>query len=421
MSFKKLSVYDEFIKKSYSSGKRKSTHVLNMYGFIFGSIRWTKNQIVSFFDNHLIHYPTPINLNYAWSFGSSAGICLVIQIISGLFLAIHYTPHIDYAFNSVDFIMREVPQGWLLRYSHANGASVFFIVVYAHMVRGLYYGSYMHPRQMLWCSGVVIFLLMMATAFMGYVLPWGQMSYWGASVITRMVTIVPKVGQYIAEWFWGGFTIKNPTLRRFFILHFTFPFIIVGFTFLHLTLLHKHGSNNPLGVDSNIDKIPFYPYFFLKDLFAFFCLMLLFVYLVFFEPNYLGHPDNYIPADPIHTPKHVVPEWYFLPFYAILRSIPRKTAGILGMLGSILILLTLPFFNTSEIRSTNYRPIFKFFFWAFITDCFILGWAGQLPIIDRVTHLGQIATVCYFIFFIFIVPITGIVESKLARYDTSKF
>lgn len=409
-----FSVYDEFLKRSHAPHDLRTS--LSMSSFIFTSIRMTKNHLIAFIDSHLIHYPTPINLTYAWSFGSSAGICLIIQIVSGIFLAMHYTPHVDLAFSSVEFIMRDVNHGWFLRYTHANGASIFFIVVYAHMYRGMYYGSYMQPRQLLWVSGVVIFLLMMATAFMGYVLPWGQMSFWGATVITSMVTAIPKAGQYIVEWVWGGFTVNNPTLRRFFVIHFTLPFIIAGLTLIHLAILHKHGSNNPIGVDAGIDKVPFYPYFFIKDLFAFFWLLLLFAYLVFFNPNYLGHPDNYIPADCIHTPAHIVPEWYFLPFYAILRAIPSKSGGILGMLGSILILFTLPYFNTSEIRNTTYRPLFKIFFAIFTADCIFLTWVAQQSTRDIFVWAGQMATYYYFFFFIVAVPVTGVIESRLARY-----
>merc|ERR1711957_592780 len=310
--------------------------------------------------SHLVSYPSPINLNYAWSFGSLAGIALVLQIITGVILAMHYVPNIDYAFNSVEHIMRNVNHGWFFRYAHANGASMFFIVVYCHIFRGLYYGSYMHPRQLLWCSGVVIFLLMMGTAFIGYVLPWGQMSFWGATVITSMLTVIPVAGKALLEWFWGGYTVSNATLNRMYSLHFLLPFLIAGVTIVHLILLHKVGSNNPLGVD-DVDTIPFYPYFFVKDLFALYIFLFMFAVIVFFYPNSLGHPDNYIPADPYKTPAHIVPEWYFLPFYAMLRSIPHKAAGIAAMLGSILIWLVIPFINTSEIRNTEYRPIYKFF------------------------------------------------------------
>jgi ubiquinol-cytochrome c reductase cytochrome b subunit len=331
----------------------------------------------------------------------------------------HYTPHIDLAFSSIEHIMRDVNNGWLIRYIHANGASMFFIVVYCHIFRGLYYGSYMHPRQLLWCSGVIIFIVMMATAFLGYVLPWGQMSFWGATVITNLVSAIPVVGQPIVDWLWGGFTVNNATLNRFFSLHFFLPFLIVGLSMLHLSLLHKDGSTNPLGVNSGIDRITFYPYFVVKDLFAFFCFLLMFMVLVFYFPNMLGHPDNYIPADPMKTPPHIVPEWYFLPFYAILRSIPDKLGGVVAMGGALLILLTIPFSNTSEIRSTRFRPLFKFFYWLLVADFLILGWVGQKPVTDTYIFVGQIATVFYFLFFIFFLPLLGLVETKLAHYRTN--
>lgn len=323
--------------------------------------RWNKQSLLAFIDSHIINYPTPINLNYMWSFGSTAGICLVIQIITGIFLAMHYTPHIDYAFLSVEHIMTDVNNGWLLRYTHANGASMFFIVVYCHIFRGLYYGSYIYPRGMLWASGVVIFLLMMATAFMGYVLPWGQMSFWGATVITNLFSAIPFVGQSIVEWLWGGFSVSNATLNRFFSLHYLMPFVIAGVVLLHLTLLHKDGSNNPLGINTSVDYVSFYPYYYVKDLFAFFVFASVFTFFVFFYPNALGHPDNYIPANPLVTPPHIVPEWYFLPFYAILRSIPDKLGGVVAMISAILVLLLLPVINTSEIRSSKFRPLFAFF------------------------------------------------------------
>ena len=344
----KNSVFDKFSNPFSSSHSIKTPSF--MASFVFKTIRWNKNYMLAFLDSHIIHYPTPINLTYAWSFGSSAGICLIIQILSGIFLAMHYTPHIDLAFSSVEHIMRDVNNGWLIRYIHANGASMFFIVVYCHIFRGLYYGSYMQPRQLLWCSGVLIFILMMATAFMGYVLPWGQMSFWGATVITSLVSAVPVVGQSIVDWLWGGFTINNATLNRFFSLHFFLPFIIAGASALHLALLHKEGSNNPLGVDSNMDTVPFYPYYVIKDIFAFFCFLLFFSFFVFYFPNLLGHPDNYIKADPMQTPPHIVPEWYFLPFYAILRSIPDKLGGVVAMGGALIVLFLIPFTNTSEVR-----------------------------------------------------------------------
>jgi ubiquinol-cytochrome c reductase cytochrome b subunit len=398
------------------NNKNLNNPILNVARFVVSKYRWTKHSLVTLLANHIIYYPSPINLTYAWSFGSAAGICLVIQILSGIFLAMHYTPHIDLAFSSVERIMRDVNHGWFIRYVHANGASMFFLVVYCHICRGLYYGSYMAPRQLLWASGVVIFLLMMATAFIGYVLPWGQMSFWGATVITNMATAIPVVGEPIVRWLWGGYTINNATLNRFFSLHFFLPFVIVGLTVIHLALLHKDGSNNPLGVDSGVDKVPFYPYFFVKDLFAFFCLLFIFGGLVYYSPNTLGHPVNYIPADPIHTPAHIVPEWYFLPFYAILRSIPNKIGGVLAMLFAILILFVLPIVNTSEIRSTTFRPFFKIFLWLLIGDFLFLGWVGQKAVRDTFIFVGQIGTVYYFIFFTFLVPFIGIIEKKLIRY-----
>jgi ubiquinol-cytochrome c reductase cytochrome b subunit len=387
-----------------------------MASFITKTLRWNKNYVLAFVDNHIIHYPTPINLSYAWSFGITSAACLIIQILSGIFLAMHYTPHIDLAFSSVEHIMRDVNNGWLLRYIHANGASMFFIAVYLHMFRGLYYGSYMQPRQLLWCSGVLILLLIMLTAFIGYVLPWGQMSFWGATVITSLVTAVPIVGQTIVDWLWGGFTINNATLNRFFSLHFFVPFVVAGVSALHIALLHKDGSTNPLGVDSGVDKVPFYPYFFVKDLFALVCFLLFFGIFVFYFPNALGHPDNYIPADPMQTPAHIVPEWYFLPFYAVLRSIPDKLGGVAAMIGAILILLVIPFTNTSEVRSTTFRPIFKIFYWLFIADFIILGWIGQKPVKDVYIVVGQIATCYYFLFFIFLIPIIGLIETKLIHF-----
>ena len=384
--------------------------------FVINWLRPNKNNyIFSFIDSHLIHYPTPINLSYAWSFGSLAGICLIVQIITGIFLAINYIPNMKFAFNSIQYIMRDIPNGWFIRYVHANGASMFFIVVYAHLFRGLYYGSYLQPRELIWCSGVIILLLMMGTAFTGYVLPWGQMSFWGATVITSMVTILPK-GQLIAEWLWGGFVIKDPTLRRFFVVHFILPFIIIAFSIIHLALLHKVGSNNPIGSDFEGDYLPFYPYFAIKDLFAFFSFLLIFGYFVFYNPEFLNHPDNYIKANPMKTPLHVVPEWYFLVFYAILRGIPHKTVGILAMFGSIVILLTIPFTNNSVIRNTNYRPLFKFFFWLFIADCSILLWVGSMDIkYKRYVIISQIATIYYYLFFIILLPISGIIEVFLLK------
>jgi quinol-cytochrome oxidoreductase complex cytochrome b subunit len=398
-----------------------NTFFLNFF-VIFKSLlpinwkRLNKNYLLALVSNHIIYYPTPITLTYAWSFGALAGICLVIQMLSGIFLAMHYTPHIDLAFSSVEHIMRDVNNGWLIRYIHANGASMFFIVVYFHIFRGLYYGSYMTPRELLWCSGVILFILMMATAFTGYVLPWGQMSFWGATVITSLVTVIPVAGQPLVEWLWGGYTVNNPTLNRFFSFHFCLPFIIAGLTLIHLALLHKEGSNSPIGSDTGVDDIPFYPYFFSKDLFAFFCFMFFFSIFIFYFPNVLNHPDNCIPADPYKTPAHVVPEWYFLPFYAILRSIPHKAGGISAMGGSIIVLFLIPFINSSEIRNTTYRPLFKIFYWLFVADYAVLLWLGQKPVKDTYVIAGQLATMYYFFFFLICVPVIGKIESKLVTY-----
>jgi len=364
--------------------------------------RWNKDYLLSILDNHIINYPSPINLTYAWSFGALAGLCLVIQIISGIFLAMHYTPHIDLAFSSVEHIMRDVNNGWLIRYLHANGASMFFIVVYSHIFRGIYYGSFMAPREYLWCSGVILFLLMMATAFMGYVLPWGQMSFWGATVITNLFSAIPYLGTSIVEWLWGGFCVDNATLNRFFSLHFVLPFLIAGLVILHIALLHKDGSNNPLGVHSATDKISFYPYFYVKDLFSFLSFVFFFSIILFYYPNLLGHPDNYIMANPMSTPAHIVPEWYFLPFYAILRSIPDKLGGVAAMGGAIVVLLFLPFLNTSEVRSAAFRPIFRKLFWLFFANFLLLGWIGQEVVESPYIFIGQIGTAFYFFFYFFL-------------------
>jgi len=375
--------------------------------------RWNKDYLLSFIDSHIIDYPTPINLNYMWSFGSAAGICLVIQMVTGIFLAMHYCPHIDLAFDSVEHIMRDVNNGWFIRYTHANGASMFFIVVYCHIFRGLYYGSYIYPRGQLWASGVIIFLLMMATAFMGYVLPWGQMSFWGATVITNLFSAIPFVGSAIVEWLWGGFSVSNATLNRFYSLHYLMPFVIAGFVIIHLSLLHKDGSNNPLGINMNVETIPFYPYFYVKDLLSFFVFVFIFAFFVFFYPNALGHPDNYIPANPLSTPAHIVPEWYFLPFYAILRSIPNKLGGVVAMISAILVWLLLPIINTSEIRSSKFRPIFAQIYWILVADFIILGWIGQKPVESPYIEVGLAATIFYFVFFLILIPTIPLLENYL--------
>ena len=373
--------------------------------------RWNKDSLLAFINSHIIDYPTPINLNYFWSFGSAAGIALVIQILTGIFLAMHYTPHIDLAFKSVEHIMRDVNNGWLIRYLHANGASMFFIVVYCHIFRGLYFGSYMYPRARLWISGVILFFLMMATAFMGYVLPWGQMSFWAATVITNLFSAIPIIGTTIVEWLWGGFSVSNATLNRFFSLHYLLPFLLVGVTIIHLSLLHKDGSNNPLGINKNAEMIPFYPYFYVKDLFAFFIFMGIFLMFVFFSPNVLGHPDNYIAANSLVTPPHIVPEWYFLPFYAILRSIPNKLGGAAAMFSAIIVLMALPFINTSKVRSARFRPLFSLCYWFFLADFILLGWIGQKPAESPYIELGALTTFLYFFFLIIGIPLIGIIES----------
>jgi len=378
-------------------------------------MRWNKKSLSFIFNNHLIDYPTPLNINYFYSFGSLSGLMLVVQIITGIFLAMHYTPHINFAFNSIEHIMRDINNGWFLRYMHSNGASFFFLVVYIHIFRGLYYGSYIAPRKILWCSGVIIFIIMMATAFMGYVLPWGQMSFWGATVITNLFSAIPFIGNDIVNWLWGGFSVNNPTLNRFFSFHFTLPFILCAFIILHLIFLHQKGSNNPLGLISKTENISFYPYFYVKDLFSLLSLLLFFFFFIFYFPNILGHPDNYIEANSMKTPLHIVPEWYFLPFYAILRSVPNKIGGVFFMFFSLLILLIIPFISKNKIRSTFFRPIFKYFYWLFIVDFIFLGWVGKMPVEYPYVNIGFYAMIYYFIFFIFIIPFLNLIEIYLIR------
>lgn len=373
-----------------------------------------KQPIFSVLNDHLIKYPAPANLTYWWGYGSTAGICLMIQILTGIFLAMHYTPHVDLAFVSVEHIMRDVEGGWLLRYMHANGASFFFIVVYIHMFRGLYYGSYASPREFVWCVGVIIFLLMILTAFIGYVLPWGQMSFWGATVITSLASAIPVVGDSIVTWLWGGFSVDNATLNRFFSLHYLLPFIIAGLSIVHIAALHQYGSNNPLGTFAG-DKVPFTPYMLVKDILGWVVFSIFFSIFVYFYPNLLGHPDNYIPANPMSTPAHIVPEWYFLPVYAILRSIPNKLGGVLAIALVFACLLLLPFINTSQIRSSSFRPLHKLLFWFFLADCFLLGWIGQKPVEDPYILIGQIASVLFYAYFLICIPLLGIFENWSVR------
>jgi len=362
--------------------------------------------IIATLENTLKKHPYPKNLSYWWNFGSIAGIALVIQILSGLFLAMHYVPNTKFAFDSVEHIMRDVNYGWLIRYIHAVGASMFFVALYAHMIRGLYYGSYKAPREILWWIGIIIFLLTMATAFMVYVLPWGQMSFWGATVITNLFSAIPVVGKSIVEWLWGGYSVDNPTLNRFFVLHFLMPFLILGIVLLHLLALHTAGSNNPTGVPvkTKKDVIPFHPYFTIKDLVGFAIFFIIFGYFLFFYPNALGHPDNYIPANPLVTPAHIVPEWYFLPFYAILRAVPDKLGGVLMMFGAIILLFFLPYLDRSPIRSGAYRPLFKKFFYVFVINFIFLGWLGKSPAEGWYIWASRITTFYYYAYFLIILP-----------------
>jgi ubiquinol-cytochrome c reductase cytochrome b subunit len=373
-------------------------------------------------DHEYNQFPMPRNLNYFWNFGALASIVLVVMVVTGIMLAMQYTPHVDHAFDSVERIMRDVNYGWLIRYIHMNGGSMFFIVVYIHMFRGLYYGSYKAPRELLWMLGVVILLLMMATAFMGYVLPWGQMSYWGATVITNLFSAIPLVGDWIVTLLWGGFAVDNATLNRFFSLHYLLPFVLFGVVGAHVVALHVTKSNNPDGIEMKgpQDSVPFHPYFTAKDSVGMGFFLIFFAFFVFFAPNFFGEPDNYIEANALVTPAHIVPEWYFLPFYAILRSItfdvlfiPAKLMGVLLMFGSILILFILPWLDTARVRSAKYRPIYKYIFWIFFIDCIALGWVGSQPAEGAALIIGQIGTFYYFIHFLVVMPVLGKIETPL--------
>ena len=404
-----------------------------------GFERWldTRLPIVRLAYDSVIDFPTPKNLNYWYTFGGILAVCLGIQIVTGIVLAMHYVPHVDYAFNSVERIMRDVNYGWLVRYMHSNGASMFFIAVYIHMFRGLYYGSYKAPREVLWILGCVIYLLMMATAFMGYVLPWGQMSFHGAVVITNLFGALPIIGESITTWLWGGFAVDNATLNRFFSLHFLLPFMIAGVVILHIWALHVPGNNNPTGVNvkSKEDTVPFHPYYTVKDGFAIVVFLLMFAVFVFFQPNALGDAVNYVPANPLVTPAHIVPEWYFLPFYAILRAVPDKLAGVLMMFGAIAVLFVLPWLDTSKVRSMRYRPTAKLYFGLFVLACLILGYCGgRLPddpvipgistfqLVDAdlnsMVWLSRVATAYYFGYFLFVLPILGLTETPLPQPES---
>ena len=378
--------------------------------------RWFESRlpIMGLMHSSFVVYPTPKNLNYFWTFGGILSLMLGVQIITGIVLVMHYTPHVDYAFQSVEHIMRDVNWGWFLRYTHANGASMFFIAVYIHMLRGLYYGSYKAPREVLWILGVVIFLLMMATAFMGYVLPWGQMSFWGATVITNLFSAIPLVGESITTWLWGGYSVDNPTLNRFFSLHYLLPFMIAAVVVLHVWALHVSGQNNPTGVevkDVKRDTLPFTPYATIKDGFAMVVFLAFFSWFIFYVPNYLGHADNYIDANPLVTPSHIVPEWYFLPFYAILRAIPDKLGGVIAMFGSIAVLAFLPWLDTSRVKSANYRPVYRVFFVVFVLCGIGLGYLGAMPAEGGYVIASRILTAYYFAFFLIIMPLLGLFET----------
>ncbi|NDF11342.1 MAG: cytochrome b/b6 [Proteobacteria bacterium] len=386
-----------------------------------GIAGWIEYRLPIFsFLKHQGEYQTPKNLSYMWSFGSLAGIALMIQIVTGIVLAMHYTPHVAHAFDSVERIMRDVQFGWLIRYTHAAGASMFFVVTYAHICRGLFYGSYKSPRELVWFLGIAIFLTMMATAFMGYVLPWGQMSFWGATVITNLFSAIPGIGQNIVTWLWGGFSVDNATLNRFFSLHYLLPFVIVGLVGVHLVALHIHGSSNPTGVEVKTEKdtIPFHPYYTIKDFVGFGFFFLLFAYFIFFDPNRLGHPDNYTPANPMVTPAHIVPEWYFLPFYAILRAVPSKLGGVTLMFGSILILFALPWLDRAKVRSGTYRPLFKKFYWVFVANAVLLGYLGGKPAEGLYVILARFATLYYFSYFLIILPYLSKNEKTLPQPES---
>ena len=378
-------------------------------------LQWIERRlpILGFMHGSFIGYPVPRNLNYWWTFGGILSFMLGVQIITGIVLVMHYTPTTAEAFTSIERMMRDVNYGWLLRYIHANGASMFFLAAYIHIFRGLYYGSYKEPREVLWILGVIIFALMMAAAFMGYVLPWGQMSFWAATVITNLFSAIPLVGKSVTQLLWGAYSVDQPTLQRFFALHYLLPFMIVGVVILHIWALHHVGQGNPIGIDVNSDRdtIPFTPYATVKDNFALICFMVVFAWFVFYIPNYLGHPDNYIPANPLQTPPHIVPEWYFLPFYAILRAIPNKLLGVIALFSAIVVLAFLPWLDTSKVRSARFRPLYKQFFWILVVVCIGLGYLGAKPAEGAYVIVARVLTAYYFLHFLVILPALGYLET----------
>ncbi|BEI87275.1 cytochrome b (mitochondrion) [Cutaneotrichosporon cavernicola] len=376
------------------------------------------NKLLSVVNSYVVDSPQPSNLSYLWNFGSLLATCLGLQLVTGIILAMHYTPNVDLAFISVEHIMRDVNYGWLIRYLHANGASFFFIFVYLHIARGMYYGSYKSPRILPWSIGVIILVLMMGTAFLGYVLPYGQMSLWGATVITNMLSAIPWIGGDFVEFVWGGFSVNNRTLNRFFSLHYLLPFILAALAILHLMTLHVNGSGNPLGVSSNSDRIPMHPYYMFKDLITIFLFFLAMAIIVFYLPNVMGHSDNYIPANPMQTPPSIVPEWYLLPYYAILRSIPNKLLGVIAMLASLLILLAMPILDTARVRGSQFRPLMRFAFWVFVTDFFLLMYLGSQHAEEPYITIGMIATAIYFRWFVILLPVIGIIENTLMDIAT---
>ena len=369
------------------------------------------NSIFSAINSTLIDLPAPVNISYLWNFGSLLGYCLIIQIITGIFLAMHYCSDISLAFNSIIHITRDINYGFLLKYLHANGASLFFLCVYIHIARGLYYGSYL--KLNLWYSGIIIYAIMMLTAFIGYVLPWGQMSFWGATVITNFLSAIPYIGQDVVQWVWGGFSVSGSTLTRFYSLHYLFPFILTGMIIIHLILLHETGSNSPLGIRSDSDKIPFHIFYTSKDVYGFILISIILCFFVFYFPNLLGDVENFIKANPLVTPIHIMPEWYFLFAYAILRAIPNKLGGVIALVLSILILFILPFVHSSYFKSLQFRPLGKLFYWFFLSNFILLTWIGAKPVEDPFITIGQFSSLIYFSYFLIIIPYIGLIENKI--------